>query len=86
MASPFCYKTKALRALCDCVGGLDSRRIFLSYSSQGHVALDDLLDGLSELGKVDVYELGEIGRYRPNKTAAETGAVVAEYLIEIDKD
>lgn len=50
------------------------------------MALDDLLDGLSELGKVDVYELGEIGRYRPNKTAAETGAVVAEYLIEIDKD
>lgn len=30
--------------------------------------------------------LARLGRYRPNKTAAETGAVVAEYLIEIDKD
>lgn len=86
MASPFCYKTKALRALCDCVDGLRACRIFLSYSSQGHVALDDLLEGLAKLGKIEVYELGEIGRYRPNKTAAETGAMVEEYLIEIDKD
>ena len=50
------------------------------------MALDDLLEGLAKLGKIEVYELGEIGRYRPNKTAAETGAMVEEYLIEIDKD
>ena len=86
IASPFCYKTKALNAIYDCVGGLEARRIFLSYSSQGHVALNDLLAVLSGFGGVVVHELGEIGRYRPNRTAAEGDASVEEYLIEIVKN
>lgn len=85
MASPFCYKTKALNAIVSCIDGLNAKRIFLSYSSQGHVTLDDLLDELPSYGKVTVHELGEIGRYRPNKIAASVGDSVEEYLIQVDK-
>ena len=85
IASAFCYKTKALRAINDCIDRLEARRIFLSYSSQGHVALEDLLAALPKLGRVRVHQLGEIGRYRPNRTAANGDAQVEEYLIEIDR-
>ena len=83
IASPFCYKTKALQAINDCVGRLEAKRIFLSYSSEGHVALEDLLRTLPRYGKVVVHKLGEIGRYRPNRKAAKGGTQVEEYLIEI---
>lgn len=85
IASPFCYKTKALKAILDCINRLDARHVFLSYSSQGHVTLDDLLGSLPKLGEVKVHRLGKIGRYRPNKAAAQGGSVVEEYLVEICK-
>ena len=85
IASPFCYKTRALKAINDCIERLDAERIYLSYSSQGHVALQDLLATLPGIGKVTVHQLGEIGRYRPNRTAAEGDALVEEYLIEVQK-
>lgn len=84
-ASPFCYKTKALHAILDCIDLMTAKHVFLSYSSQGHVNLDDLMHVLPEVGKVTLHRLGSIGRYRPNKTAASKEAVVDEYLIEIAK-
>ena len=86
IASPFCYKTKALKAIYDCIDRLNAQHIFLSYSSQGHVALNDLLDKLTTIGNVKLHVLGEIGRYRPNKEAAKSGSAVEEYLLEIHKD
>lgn len=85
IASPFCYKAKALGAVYDCIDRLEAQHIFLSYSSQGHVALSELLETLPRLGKVVLHELGKIGRYRPNRTAAKGNSAVEEYLIEIDK-
>lgn len=85
IASPFCYKTKALKAINDCIERLEAKHIYLSYSSQGHVTLDDLLATLPRIGKVELHQLGEIGRYRPNRTAAEGDASVEEYLIEVTK-
>lgn len=85
IASAFCYKTKALKAINDCIERLDAHRVFLSYSSQGHVALDDLLQTLPNLGQVRVHQLGEIGRYRPNRTAASGDTQVEEYLLEINR-
>ncbi len=85
IASPFCYKTKALWAICDCIDRLSAQRVFLSYSSQGHVDLNDLLACLPKIGKVTVHQLGEIGRYRPNRIAASGDSSVEEYLIEISK-
>lgn len=85
IASPFCYKTKALGAITECVRRLGANDIFLSYSSQGHVELCDLEKSLSGIGEVALYRLGSIGRYRPNRKAAETGHSVEEYLIHINR-
>lgn len=84
-ASPFCYKTKALGALMRCACELNSKNLFFSYSNQGHVALDEFVAGLEQFGAVEVRSLGEIGRYRPNKTASKAGSQVEEYLICLSK-
>lgn len=84
-ASPFCYKTKALQAIFDCIDGMSAEHVYLSYSSQGHVELNELMACLPKLGNVRLHSLGEIGRYRPNRVAASKDAVVEEYLIEVLK-
>lgn len=84
-ASDYCYKTKALNALIHCVNSTQAKRVYLSYSSQGHVELGKLVDGLSRLGPTEVVWRGDIGRYRPNKTASEQGGLVSEYLISVQK-
>lgn len=83
-ASVFCYKAKALDALTQLVLGLRARRILLSYSSEGHVQKDQLINALSEAGPVTVHELSTIGRYRPNARASAAGKTVDEYVIEIE--
>lgn len=84
LASPYCYKTKALGALVDLVGSFRARRILLSYSNEGHVARESLVSSLTKIGRVEVLQLGSVGRYRPNRVAVENASSVAEYLIIIE--
>lgn len=84
-ASPFCYKARALAAIDKLIAGTPSKRVLLSYSSEGHVPLSDLLESLSSTGAVTMHRLGEIGRYRPNQTAADRGESVSEVVIEVVK-
>jgi adenine-specific DNA-methyltransferase len=84
-ASIFCYKSKALGALVDLIGSTNARRIFLSYSDEGHVALSDLRPLLVEIGDVTVHNLAKIGRYRPNQRASDNRSSVHEFLVEVVK-
>lgn len=83
-ASVFCYKVKALDALTRLVYGLNARRVLLSYSTEGHVPKDLLINALGEAGRVTVHELSTVGRYRPNAAASAAGDTVDEYVIEIE--
>lgn len=83
-ASAFCYKARALDALTRLVLGTRAKRILLSYSNEGHVPREQLLSGLSEVGRVTLHEIETIGRYRPNAQASANGGAVAEYVIEIE--
>lgn len=85
-ASDFCYKKRALGAITDLIINLKSNRILLSYSEEGHIPIDDLLNKLAQTGSVTPYKLMKIGRYRPNKTASLISSTVREYLIVIEKD
>lgn len=85
-ASDFCYKTRALATLTKLIGELDAHRIMLSYSSEGHIAINDLKASLSNLGTSVMHPLGSIGRYRPNKAASDGGADVKEYLVIADRE
>lgn len=84
-ASDYCYKVRALDALKDLIASTPARRILLSYSSQGHVLLDDLARGIEPLGDLQIHELGAIGRYRPNRSASAAGGEVTEYVLELQR-
>jgi adenine-specific DNA-methyltransferase len=85
LASDYCYKVRALRALCGLIDRLTANHILLSYSNEGHVDLTDLMLNLDSIGKVQMHELAGVGRYRPNVQASANRASVNEYLIEIEK-
>ena len=63
-ASDFCYKTRALKTLSHLVHSLKSQRVLLSYSSEGHICMQDMKAELSKIGKSTMHPLGAIGRYR----------------------
>ena len=81
-ASVFCYKTKALNALSELILKQRANRVILSYSNEGHIRLEELVDRLSPYGEVFLVELKTIGRYRPNRTAVENSAEVNEFLVD----
>lgn len=84
-ASDFCYKTRALSTLSRLIDGLQSERILLSYSSEGHVPIKDLKTELAKVGSSTMHPLGEIGRYRPNQVASDAASNVKEYLVVVTK-
>ena len=85
IASDYCYKSRAVRALSELVAGLPARRVFLSYSTEGHVPLDRLTEALTGKGRVVLHTLGDVGRYRPNQAASDASAVVGEVLISVER-
>ncbi len=85
LASDFCYKTRALATLSRLVHGLHARRVLLSYSSEGHIAMPDMEAELSKSGLSTMFPLGAIGRYRPNQTASDSAADVNEFLVVVER-
>lgn len=79
LASDYCYRSRALNALAKLVLSCPATRVFLSYSSDGHVARGDLEARLSATGDLAIHPVAKIGRYRPNTVAAERSHV-DEYL------
>jgi len=84
-ASDFCYKVRAAKAIETLVSSLQARRIFLSYSTEGHVPITVLSEAFSALGVVKLHRLQNIGRYRPNRAASDAASAVGEVLFYIEK-
>lgn len=84
-ASDFCYKTRALKTLSRLVQSLKSQEVLLSYSSEGHICMQDMKTELSKIGKSTMHPLGAIGRYRPNKVASSTASDVNEFLVVVER-
>ncbi|WP_175799556.1 DNA adenine methylase [Burkholderia ambifaria] len=85
LASDFCYKTRALKTLSRLVQSLTSQKVLLSYSSEGHIGMQDMKAELSKIGTSTMYPLGAIGRYRPNKVASSTASDVNEFLVVVER-
>ncbi|MBA5705963.1 DNA methyltransferase [Pseudomonas fulva] len=85
LASDFCYKTRALQALSRLVQGLKAQKVLLSYSSEGHICMDDIKSELSKIGESTMHPLGAIGRYRPNKVASSAASDVSEFLVVVER-
>lgn len=84
-SSVFCYKKKALDSLISLISKQDAKVVYLSYSDEGHVDLDELKSRLDKMGETIVHPLSIIGRYRPNKVALNNRDSVQEYLVEFRK-
>lgn len=85
LASDFCYKTRALKTLSRLVHGLKAHKVLLSYSSEGHICMEDMKAELSKIGTSTMHPLGAIGRYRPNKVASSTASEVNEFLVVVER-
>lgn len=85
LASDFCYKTRALKSLVRLVNGLKAQKVLLSYSSEGHIRMQDMKAELSRVGTATMHPLGAIGRYRPNKVASSTASDVNEFLVVVER-
>lgn len=85
LASDFCYKTRALKTLSRLVHSLRAQKVLLSYSSEGHICLQDMRAELSKIGTFTMHPLGAIGRYRPNKVASSAASDVNEFLVVVDR-
>ncbi len=81
-SSVFCYKKKALDSLISLMSEQNAEVVYLSYSDEGHIDLDELKHRLDAIGETTVHSLGSIGRYCPNKVALDNGNSVHEYLVE----
>lgn len=84
-ASDFCYKTRALQTLSRLVHSLKAEKVLLSYSSEGHICMQDIKVELSKIGKYNMHPLGAIGRYRPNKVASSMASDVNEFLVVVER-
>jgi adenine-specific DNA-methyltransferase len=85
LASDFCYKTRALKTLSRLVQSLKAQTVLLSYSSEGHIGMQDMKTELSKIGMSTMHPLGAIGRYRPNKVASSTASDVNEFLVVVER-
>ena len=85
LASDFCYKTRALKSLSLLIKSFESQKILLSYSSEGHISMQDMHSELSKIGTYTMHPLGAIGRYRPNKAASNTASDVKEFLVVVER-
>lgn len=81
LASRFCYKKQALDSLIELIENIGAFQFYISYSSAGHININDLIDQLNNIGEVQLYDLGNIGKYRPNIKAVQNSSFVTEYLI-----
>ena len=86
LASAYCYKVQALKALRALISGMASSRILLSYSAEAQIPIRVLKIALSELGLVSCDAVQSIGRYRPNPVASHGTATVKEYLLTLRRD
>lgn len=84
-ASIFCYKSKAPSALRELLKRLSAERILLSYSSEGHIEFDKLMEIVEEQGRVAMTKFDNFGRYTPNEKSRHNAHKnpLSEYIIEI---
>lgn len=68
--SSYCYKSSALPAFREVVGGVKARYVLVSYSTDGIIPVADLLEVLSDRGELSVvtqrYKRYRVSRQRPS--------------------
>jgi adenine-specific DNA-methyltransferase len=86
-SSLFCHKAHALVTLEKLVRGIKSKRILLSYSSDGHISMEEMRSFLKAEGELKVHESSGFKRYTPNEKARISSAnkTLTEFIFELSR-
>lgn len=84
-SSDYCYKSKASKALNDLLGKVNSPFFAMSYSNEGQIEHDKILDIMEEYGKVEYHEQ-PYKRYKSNNRVTNVDGVIERlYILELAK-
>lgn len=83
--SDFCYRSRAKAALRETVGRLSCGRMLVSYSSDGHLDEEDIIEVLGEIGKVMSHPARAVPRYCSNGKPGCSSLTVRELLFEVQR-
>lgn len=81
-ASDFCYRRSAGNAFHKVLSTLNAEQIFVSYSEDGQVAQDELIEIFQSFGEVAIQEQPHI-RYRSNRKVKEGSVLERLYHIKV---
>jgi adenine-specific DNA-methyltransferase len=81
--SNFCSKVRVREAFSQIIQGMDCPQFLISYSEDGLLTLDELVEHLSRFGRVEVRRLMHT-RFRSNRS--RLGTRITEYLFHLAKD
>lgn len=81
-ASDFCYRRSAGKAFRRTLEALDAKHIFVSYSEDGQVREDELIEIFQDFGSVVVHEQPHL-RYRSNGKVKDGSVLERLYHIEV---
>lgn len=84
-SSDFCHKKKALGAFKKVLDGKNSKRIFISYNSDGHLQIEQIADLTQNYGNVRIHNISTIPRYSSNRAKSGKEKSVVEFLIEVNR-
>ena len=84
-SSAFCYKVKAAKTMDSLLGALESHRILISYSSEGHIPPHEIASMTQRHGKTTTHRFENFGRYAPNaeSQAKSAGRGLTEFVFDI---
>ena len=81
--SPYCYRKTALDSFRELISGLKARYILVSYSTDGIISLDDLLETLSDRGRLSVVTQ-RYKRYRVSSQRPSSRSHNVEFVAIVD--
>ena len=81
--SAYCYRSSALDAFADLVSALRARFVLVSYSTDGIMPVEAVIDRLSECGELSVV-LRQYKRYRVSSTRPSPRPHTTEFVAIVD--
>ncbi|MDH5680828.1 MAG: DNA adenine methylase [Spirochaetota bacterium] len=83
--STYCYRDSALRDFEELIDNMNARYILVSYSIDGIIPFDDMLNCLSRRGMLSIVT-SEYTKYRGGKQSLTTEKSNIEFLLLVDTD
>lgn len=81
--SSFCYKKKAIVDFKKVIENINSRFILVSYSTDGIIPFDEMLNILSSKGKISI-NMAEYVKFRGGKQALTSEVNNIEFILSVD--